>query len=37
MTILPLGDYIGMNISTIFGVRYTDLRGLASGILFGRV
>ena len=33
----PLWDHIGMDISAIFGVRYTDLRGLPSGILFRRV
>ena len=30
----PLRD---LDISTIFGVRYTDLRGLPSGILFWRI
>ena len=27
---------IGLNVSAIFGVKYTDLRGLPSGILFGK-
>ena len=29
----PLRDHIGLNVNVIFGVRYTDLRGLPSGIL----
>jgi len=33
----PLRDHIGLDIIAIFGVRYTDLRGLPSEILFGRV
>ena len=33
----PLKDIFGVDISAIFGVRYNDLRGLPSGILFGRV
>ena len=32
-----MGDIKGLDISAIFGVRYTDLRGLPSGIFFGRV
>ena len=31
------GTIKGLDISAIFGVRYTDLRGLPSGILFRRV
>ncbi len=33
----PLWDHIGMDISSICGVRYTDLRGLTSGILVGGI
>ena len=29
----PLRDHIRLNVNAIFGVRYTDLRGLPSGIL----
>jgi len=36
-TTLLLRDHIGLNINAIFGVRYTDLRGLPSGILSWRV
>ena len=33
---LPLIDHIGRNVSAIIGVRYSDLRVLPSGILFGK-
>jgi len=33
---LPLIDHIGRNVSAISGVRYTALRRLPSGILFGK-
>ena len=33
----PLRDHIGLNVNAIFGVRYTDLRGLPSGILLRKV
>ena len=29
----PLRDHIRLNVNAIFGVRYSDLRGLPSGIL----
>ena len=29
----PLRYQIGLNVNAIFGLRYTDLRGLPSGIL----
>ena len=37
MVTLPLRDDVDLNISAIFGVRYTDLKRLPYGILFGRV
>ena len=36
-TTLPLRDDIDLNVSAMFGVRYTDLRGLPSRILVERV
>ena len=33
----PLRDHISLNVNAIFGVRYTDFRGLASGILLRKV
>ena len=33
----PITDHIGPNVNAIFGVRYTDLRGLPFGILLRKV
>ena len=33
----PLRDQISLNVNAIFGVRYTDFRGLPSGLLLRKV